>query len=480
MARSHTPTRLAGPLQAPVHRAAVLALALLLGACAGQAPDARPTAPVSAAWKSAPPPGWISTADAPKDWQEGRWWALFDDAALDALMGRIEIGNQNLALALANVAQAEALLRQAQAQQWPTLDVQLGAQRSGRPTAGSGTLQAGASWAPDLWGRLTDAVQAQGARVQASRADLAAARLAAQGSLANAYFGVREADAELQLLDDIITGYERAVTITQNRYSAGVAAHTDLLQAQSTLANARSSRAALAGSRNSSEQAIALLVGEPPAQFALAAAPWSAAVPVLPLTMPSELLLRRPDVASSERAVAAANANIGAARAAYFPSLNLSAGLGGKAGSLATLASAPTLAWSLGATLAQTLFDAGARDAALDQARAAQQAATASYRQSVLTALGQVDGQLNAMAALSQQIEHARAAAEAAAGAEQRILNSYQAGLSAYTDVVTSQATSLSARRSVLQLQVQRQQAAVALVQAMGGGWQAPWGVAAS
>ena len=178
--------------------------------------------------------------------------------------------------------------------------------------------------------------------------------------------------------------------------------------------------------------------------------------------------------------MAAANANIGAARAAYFPSLNLSAGLGGKAGSLATLASAPTLAWSLGATLAQTLFDAGARDAALDQARAAQQAATASYRQSVLTALGQVDGQLNAMAALSQQIEHARAAAEAAAGAEQRILNSYQAGLSAYTNVVTAQATSLSARRSVLQLQVQRQQAAVALVQAMGGGWQAPWGVAAS
>ncbi len=480
MARLHRSIRPAGPRHAPMRRAAAVALALLLGACASPAPSTAPTAPVSAAWKNAPPPGWISTADAPKDWQQGRWWALFDDADLDALMGRVEIGNPNLALALANVAQAEALLRQAQAQQWPTLGVQLGAQRGGRPTSGAGSLQGAASWAPDLWGRLADAVQAQGAKVQASQADLASARLAAQGSLASAYFSVREADAELQLLDDIITGYQRAVTITQNRYSAGVAAHTDLLQAQSTLANAQASRAALAGSRNSSEQAIALLVGEPPAQFALASAPWSAAVPALPVVLPSELLLRRPDVASSERAVAAANANIGAARAAYFPSLNLSAGLGGKAGSLATLASAPTLAWSLGATLAQTLFDAGARDAALDQARAAQQAATASYRQSVLTALGQVDGQLNAMAALSQQIEHARAAAEAAAGAEQRILNSYQAGLSAYTNVVTAQATSLSARRSVLQLQVQRQQAAVALVQAMGGGWQAPWGVAAS
>ena len=167
-------------------------------------------------------------------------------------MGRVEIGNPNLALALANVAQAEALLRQAQAQQWPTLGVQLGAQRGGRPTSGAGSLQGAASWAPDLWGRLADAVQAQGAKVQASQADLASARLAAQGSLASAYFSVREADAELQLLDDIITGYQRAVTITQNRYSAGVAAHTDLLQAQSTLANAQASRAALAGSRNCS------------------------------------------------------------------------------------------------------------------------------------------------------------------------------------------------------------------------------------
>ena len=203
-------------------------------------------------------------------------------------------------------------------------------------------------------------------------------------------------------------------------------------------------------------------------------------MPALPLDMPSELLLRRPDVASAERAVVAANASIGAARAAYFPSLNLSAGLGGKAGSLATLASAPTLAWSLGAALAQTLFDAGARDAAVEQARAAHQAATANYRQSVLTALGQVENQMTTMAALATQIEHAHAAALAAHGAEQRILNSYQAGLSAYTDVVTAQANALGARRSELQLQLQRQQAAVGLVQALGGGWQAPWRAAAS
>lgn len=478
MARLHsTPTPGARRWPRASGHAAALTLALLLGACAaGPAPVAPPAAAAPTGWKNPAPPGWISTADAPVAWREGRWWALFDDAALDALMRRIDIDNPNLALALANVAQAEALLHQAQAQQWPTLGVQLGAQRGGQPATGAGSLQAAASWAPDVWGRLAAAVRAQGAKVQASRADLAWARLAAQGSLASAYFSVREADAELQLLDDIIGGYQRAVTITQNRYTAGIAAHTDLLQAQSTLASAQASRAALVGSRNASEQAIALLVGQAPAQFALARAPWSAATPAVPLALPSELLLRRPDVASSERAVAAANANIGAAQAAYFPSINLSAGLGGKAGSLALLASAPTLAWSLGATLAQTLFDAGARDAALEQARAAQQAASASYRQSVLSALGQVDGQLNALAALAEQIERARAAAEAASGAEQRILNSYQAGLSAYTNVVTAQASALSARRSVLQLQVQRQQAAVALVQALGGGWQAPWG----
>ena len=457
-----------------------LAVCLLLGACAAPAPDAAPSVPLSTAWKSAPPPGWISTADAPAAWQEGRWWALFADPQLDSLMQGVEVGNQNLAQAVASVAQAQALLRQAEAQLGPMLGAQLSTQRSGQPAAGSATLGLTASWEPDLWGRLADSVRAQGARVQASQADLAAARLAAQGSLASAYFRVREADVELQLLDEIITGYRRAVGITQNRYQAGVAAHTDLLQAQSTLENTLGSRAALQASRDTSEQAIALLIGQPPAQFTLAPAPWQATVPALPLDMPSELLLRRPDVASSERAVAAANASIGAARAAYFPSLNLSAGLGGKAGSLATLASAPTLAWSLGAALAQTLFDAGARDAAVEQARAAHQAATANYRQSVLTALGQVENQMTTMAALATQIEHAHAAALAAHGAEQRILNSYQAGLSAYTDVVTAQANALGARRSELQLQLQRQQAAVGLVQALGGGWQAPWRAAAS
>ena len=456
-------------------RPAALALAALLGACSTAPRDEAPSTPTVAGWKSAAPPGWISTADAPAAWQAGRWWTLWDDPLLDALMQRVEVGNQNLALAVANVAQAEALLRQQQAALWPTLGAQLGASRSGRPASGSASLGLSASWAPDLWGRLGEAVRAQGAGVQASAADLAAARLWAQGSLASAYFGVREADAELQLLDEIITGYQRAVTITRNRYEAGIAAHTDLLQAQSTLASALGSRAALQRSRTQGEHAIALLVGEAPAGFTLPVAAWSAVVPALPLELPSELLLRRPDVAAAERDVATANARIGVARAAYFPQLSLSGGLGASGSHLLDVISAPKLMWSLGVSLAQFVFDAGARTAAVDQAMAAHDATTARYRQTALAAMKDVEDQLITLATLAEQVERVRASAEAAERIEQQIMNRYQSGLSAYTEVVTAQASALSARRTLLQLQGQRQQATVALIQALGGGWQVPW-----
>ena len=456
------------------HYGLPLLLALQLGACSVAPPAPAPAAVLASGWKSVAPQGWVSTADY-QLWQEGRWWALFGDESLDALMPRIEIGNQNLALALANVAQAEALLRQTEAQRWPTLGAQLTQQRSGSPARGSALVGLTSSWAPDLWGRLGDAVRAQGANVQVSQANLAAARLAAQGNLANAYFGLREADEEIQLLDDIVQGYRRALTITDNNYKAAQAAQTDVLQAQSTLQSALATRAGLQRNRDTFEHAIALLIGEAPANFALPPAPWVKTVPPVPPELPSELLLRRPDLAAAERAVAAANANIGVARAAWFPSLNLSASVGWGATSLATLVSAPALTWSLGAALAQPIFNAGALDAAIDQALAAHRGASASYRQAALTALGQVEDQLTALDALATQITHTRLAADAATGAEQRILNSYRAGISAYTNVVTAQASALTARRSLIQLQLQRQQAAVGLIQALGGGWQAPW-----
>lgn len=451
-----------------------LLASLLLTACSTvTVPETTPQL-LPTGWKSAAPAGWVNTQDYQR-WNSGAWWQLFGDENLDTLIAQAEIGNQNIAAAAANVAQAQALLQQSEAQRWPTLGLQASAQNSGSPARGSASLGLQASWAPDLWGRIAKGVQAQQAAYQSSQADFAGARLAAQAALTQAWLQVRELDAEIQLMDEIIEGYVRAQAITENRYRTGIAAHTDLLQAQSTLEGARATLVGLERSRATAEHAMALLTGKAPAQFALQPAAWKDTAPVVPPLLPSELLLRRPDIASSERAVAAANARIGAAQAAWFPSLSLSAGVGGAAGSIADLFSVPTLTWSLGASIAQTLFDAGSRDAAVQQAIAAQQAATAQYRQSVLTALGQVEDQLTALDTLARQITHQEAAAQAAAAAELRTLNSYQAGLSVYTNVVTAQAATLGARRSLMQLQLQRQQAVVNLVQALGGGWVAPW-----
>ena len=462
----------------PTRTALSLALALILGGCTLAPIDQTPAMVVPAAWKTATAEaGWIN-ADVAREWQAGRWWTLFEDAQLDALVERVEIGNQNLAMAVANVKQAQALLRQQQAQLFPTVGVSANEQRSGgedRSTTRSANLGLNVSWEPDLWGRLGDAARAQGASVQASQADLAGARLSAQGSLAQAYFTLRELDAEIALMDEIITGYERSAKITQNRYDAGIAARTDTLQAQTTLDNARASRIALQRNRALSEHAIALLIGETPAGFTLPVATWIDRVPAAPAGVPSELLLRRPDVASAERSVSAANARIGVARAAYFPQFTLTGTIGAAGSHLADLVSAPSLLWSLGLSLAQYVFDGGARTAAVDQAIAAHEGATASYRQTALNAMKEVEDQLATLQTLAAQLEHTRAAAQAAERIEQQMMNRYQSGLSAYTEVVTAQASALSARRSLMQLQLQRQQAAVALMQALGGGWQVPW-----
>ncbi|MDR0479980.1 MAG: TolC family protein, partial [Burkholderiaceae bacterium] len=292
------------------------AAALLLAGCGTLAPGGAnppaPAAPVSLTWKSTSGDvDWIS-ADAHQAWQTGQWWTLFGDAQLDELMPRVVVGNQNLAQAVANVAQAQALLQQADAARWPTLGLDLSGGRSGtgsgsssgsgnsgsssgKSAIGTASLGLSGSWAPDLWGNLADAVRQQAANVQVSQANLAQAQLSAQGSFAQGYFTVREADAELALLDDIIAGYQRAETITQNRYDNAIAARTDLLQAQSTLASARASRDQLAASRATAEHALALLLGLPPEAFSLTPEKWNSVVPPVPASLPSDLLLRRPD-----------------------------------------------------------------------------------------------------------------------------------------------------------------------------------------
>ena len=459
-----------------------LCATLLLAACA-HLPDAGSLAAIdtSAAFKQAPA-GWVDAAPA-DGVARGAWWTVFADPVLDRLAAQVATANQNVAAAAAAYAQARALVREQRATLFPTLGASGSATRSGAGgssgsigTSGNDTsryqLGLSAGWELDLFGRLASGVDAAGARAQASAADLAAATLAAQGELATGYYALRSADAEAALLRSSIRAYEESVRITGNRYNAGIAPRSDLLQSQTLLANARADLAGVERTRAQFEHAIAVLLGRAPADFALAAVDWRpSAIPAVPGVLPSTLLQRRPDIAAAQRRVAAASASIGAARAAFFPSLGLSANAGLGAASIGDLFKASAFAWSLGASLAQNLFDAGARGARVDGARAAWEQGVAQYRQTVLAAFQEVEDQLVAVRVLEQQEALRRQASQAADLTEQQVMNRYNVGLVSYTEVVQAQVSALSARRTLAQIAASRQTAAVTLIRALGGGW---------
>ncbi len=471
-------------------RQSALALASLfaLGACTALAPSQKADAPTSAKYLE-PPPGWMAAAPA-DTLARGSWWTLFNDPVLNQLVPQVAVSNQNVAAAAAAVEESRAAVREQRAGFFPTLSLDAGVTRSGvggkTSSSSSGTgaatsssstgnrysLGLSASWEPDLWGRIANTVSAASATAQASEADLASALLSAQTTFVTDYLSVREADAEIVALQATIVGYQRALTITQNRYAAAIAQKSDVLQAQTTLANAQADLAALQQQRAQFFHAMTVLAGQPPAMYTLPAGDWnSTAVPAIPPGLPSDLLQRRPDIASAERHVAVANANIGVARAAYFPSLTLSAS--GNQGStrLSDLFNASSFAWSLGASLAETIFDGGARTARVDEAQATWKQSVAQYRQTVLTAFSAVEDQLSAATSLEQQQALRRIASQAADQTEQEMQNRYQQGLVAYTDVVTAQASALSARRALMQVSLSRQTAAINMVSALGGGW---------
>ncbi|MFY3383695.1 efflux transporter outer membrane subunit [Paracidovorax sp. MALMAid1276] len=469
------------PAPRPVRRAAAsvaaVAAALLAGCAAPPAHTPPALLPMPAAFKEA---GASWAPAAPADTLErGPWWELFGDPDLNRLAQQVQVSNQNIAAAVAAYAQAQAVVRQQRAGLFPAVSVSGSATRAGGDgsTRPGTTTQAalGVDWAPDLWGRLQGAVDGARASAQASEADLASARLSALGALASAYFQLREADAETELLQATVEGYDRSLTIARNRYAAGVVAQTDVLQAQTQLANARADLATVRQTRARLEHAVAVLTGRAPADFSLPPGPWVARVPEVPVGVPSGLLQRRPDIAAAERAVAAANAQIGIQRAAFFPNLSLGASLGTGGTSVGDLFKASNLVWSLGVSVAQTLFDAGARAARVDEAQAAWEARVAVYRQTVLTAFQGVEDQLTGLRTLQEQEPLRREAVAAAQRTAEQLLNRYREGQVGYTEVVTAQVSLLSAQRALLQLQVNRQLAAVALVQALGGGWQAPW-----
>jgi NodT family efflux transporter outer membrane factor (OMF) lipoprotein len=445
---------------------------VVLGGCAVGPIYERPTAPMQATYRDAE--GWVraSPADA---LEREPWWTLFGDATLADLAARVEVSNQNVAAAVAAYDQARAVVREQRAALFPLVSLDGGASRSrsGGATRSNYQVSIGGTWEPDVWGRVRGTITAASASAQASAADLAAARLSAQGELAVGYFNLRQTDAQMALLAATIAGYQRSLQIAQNRYAAGVVAKTDALQAQTQLANSQAELIGLDRQRAQLEHAIAVLIGEAPGGFSLAPAQWQPTVPDVPVGIPSTLLERRPDIAAAERRVAAANAQIGIAQTAFYPSLNLTGSLGQAASRIGDIASASSTLWSLGVQAAQTLFNAGATQARVAEARAAHETAVARYRQTVLAAFEDVENQLAATRVLMRQEEFRRQASQAADEVETQVLNRYRAGLVNYTEVVTAQATALSARRALVQLQADRQTTAVALIQSLGGGWQA-------
>ena len=450
-----------------------VAIALLITGCAVGPVYKRPITQDVANYKEAG--DWIKAV--PIDALErGPWWLLFNDPVLNELAARVELSNQNVAAAVAAYAQARAVVAEQRAGIFPSVTLGGGTNRS----QGSGALRSnfqaslGASWEPDVWGRLQNVINAATATSQASAADLANARLAAQGELAVNYLSLRQQDAQKALLASTLAGYARALEITQNRYTAGIVARTDVLQAQTQLANAQADKAGLERTRAQLEHAIAVLTGRAPGNFNLPVAPvWTPTVPDVPVGVPSTLLLRRPDIAAAERRVATANAQIGVAQAAYYPSFNLSASAGTASSRVADLFSAPAFLWSLGLSGAQVLFNGGARDARADGARAVYDQSVARYRQVVLAAFQNVEDQLSSARVLQAQQALRVQASNAADLVEQQVLNRYRAGQIGFGEVITAQTTALNARRALVQATADRQTTAVALIQALGGGWQA-------
>jgi len=464
--------------------------ALVLSGCSFAPTSRPPTMAIPASFKEVP--NW--TVAAPSDTVgRGEWWTLFKDDALDALERRVVVSNQTLAAAKASYDQARAMVREQRAAALPTVSLQGKANDAGTfvksttssSSVGSGSasgsavtsgsnalsLGIGATWEPDLWGQIGNTISQAKAQAQASQGDLLNATLAAQGELALDYVQLRGIEAQKIALDQTVADYARALAITTNLYNAGVSARSDVLQAESALRSARADAADLVRQRAILEHAIAVLVGDNPSTFTLPAAPWSRAVPDVPSILPATLLQRRPDIASAERRVAASNAAIGIERAAFFPSISLTGQAGSEASGLGALFDAASTVWSLGVTGLLTLLDFGGRSARVDQARASYAGAVANYRQAVLTAFQQVEDQLAATTVLRTVSEERTAAATAANRSEQIAQNQYRAGQIAYSSVIVAQTTALSARTGEIQAVVNRQTAAVSLIQAIGGNW---------
>jgi NodT family efflux transporter outer membrane factor (OMF) lipoprotein len=470
-------------------RSVLLATVLLLAAACAVGPNyKRPSVPVPPAYKeastaSADTSQW-KTAEPRDEAARGKWWTAFGDPQLDALEEQVTVSNQTIAQAEAQFRFARAGVRLARASLLPTVSASASAgQSSGvtnraaaAPNAAAPAItalqpSAALSWELDVFGRIRRTVESGIANAQASAADLEAVRLAIHAELAIDYFMLRGLDAQRQLLDSTVAAYATALQITTNRYKQGVVSGVDVAQARAQLETTRAQAIDLGVARAQVEHAIAVLVGRPPADFTLAPEPMHDAPPTPPLDLPSELLERRPDVAAAERRVAAANAGIGVARAAYFPTLVLSGSGGYEASALSGLFSLPNRFWSLGSTLAETLFAGGKRRAVSAQARASYDAAVAAYRESVLSAFADVEDNLAALRILAEETQQQTQAVDATDRLLALAKNRYQSGVTSYLEVMTAQSAALANERTAVDLLTRRMTASVNLVKALGGGW---------
>jgi NodT family efflux transporter outer membrane factor (OMF) lipoprotein len=462
-------------------------LALLLSGCMVGPDYNRPDAPVPGVYKELA--GWKQAA--PNDEiDRGAWWSIYHDPELDQLERQVAVSNQNVKSFEAAYRAAAALVRETQAELFPTVGVTSsvtrnrgGGSNAGFASSGGGQggggaanteylVEGNASWAPDIWGKVRRQIESNQAAAQVSAADLANATLSAQGTLAVDYVNLRFEDALQHLLTDTVAEYQRALDITQNQYHAGTASSADVVTAQAQLLTTQAQLVAVGVLRGQYEHAIAILTGHPPADLTIPVTTLARDVPVVPPGMPSTLLERRPDIAAAERQMQEENALIGVAVSAYYPDVTLSALAGFVGNPLSQLFNVANRVWSLGASASETIFDAGARSAAVDVARATYDQNVAIYRQTVLTAFQQVEDELVALRVLERQATAEDAAVAAARHAVQVTMNQYLAGTVAYTSVITEQTLALGDEQTALAIQQSRLVASVTLIQALGGGWQ--------
>ncbi len=497
--------------------AAISVIAIGAAACTVGPQYQKPPVTTPAAFKETPPADW-KQAQPQDQLPRGKWWELFGEPLLDQLEEQVSVSNQSVVQAEAQYRAARAAAQIARSSLFPSIGAAPSVSRSysttgrvvtptvtttsGGGTGGTGTgggtggstgttsvttpsvVVPGATasvfevpieinYEADVWGKVRRMIEANVATAQASAAQVEVMRLSMQAELAADYFGLRGADAQKKLLDSTAVAYQRALELTTNRYKQGIASGVDVAQAQTQLEQTRAQSIDLDVARNQFEHAIAMLTGKAPSELSIPRTPLTADPPEIPLAVPSVLLERRPDIAAAERQMASANAQIGVQMAAYYPTISLSGAAGYESTSLASLFQWPSRLWSLGASLAETIFDAGARRAGVEQARATYDASVAGYRQTVLAAFQDVEDNLSALRVLEMEAKQQAAAVAAAEKSLALSTNRYEGGITTYLEVITAQAIALSNENTAVTIQTRRMTAAVNLIKALGGGWTA-------